>query len=181
MLLGSARSACALVVATAFVTAVGACGKDELSARARGPLTLISKAEYLARADAVCGAANRRASRLRAPDFVRARRDRAVLRAAAGYLAASAVIGRWELDRIYSLGPIDVDDDLHYRALAAADPIVSGLLTVANDAMLADVEAFRADFAMLHAVTRRAGALASKLGYKVCGRGGIHRVLRSGR
>jgi hypothetical protein len=154
----------------ALASVLAGCGGDDSP---RG----ISKDEYLARADALCAKANRRAAALAMPDLERAGRNRAALRAAADWLAIQAAIGHAELTAIRDLGHIHPDDDLRDRALDAADGIISGLLIVADDALRADVAAFRRHYARLQAVTARAGALAAELGYRVCGRGGVHRSL----
>jgi hypothetical protein len=54
---------------------------------------------------------------------------------------------------------------------------VSWLLIGADDALRADLHAFRKHYSRLRAVAAHAGALAARLGYRVCGRGGVHRSL----
>jgi hypothetical protein len=149
------------------------CG-DGGTGRARGERT-IPKETFIARADKLCAHSYTRAARLKTPPLPpQSRRE---LRLAANFLRAQVAIGSRELARIRRLGRAVPGARLQAQNLATAERMVQIMNELAGNASRGELGHVRAKFLPLQAYSRRAIGLAKRFGYRVCGQGGIHRVL----
>jgi hypothetical protein len=139
------------------------------------PERTIPKDLFIGRADKLCAHAYRRAARLKTPSL--SPQSRGELRRVATFLRAQVAIGSRELARIRRLGRAVPGSRLQAQNLATADRIVHTMDEIADHAERGELGRVRAKLVRLRLYSRRAITLAKRFGYRVCGQGGIHRVL----
>lgn len=131
--------------------------------------TVITKAAWITRADAICTAAGKRVGAIPEPKVNPANPSRTDLRTIAGYLARLQPVLAREVRDVGMLPAPAADARLAARFILWARKSVAALRTSANAAAAGNLSAYRASFRRDSVYGTAASAAARRFGLRVCG------------
>ena len=167
--LGVGLRLCAVAAVCAVV--VGCGGSPGTATRAGR----IPKERFIRQADELCADAYGQSQRLSVPPLPpRTPRD---LDRVAAFFRAQVAIGSRELAQIQRLGVAVPGTAAQAENLDLADSLVAEMRAIAYHAHRVHPGRALTHYRKVQAISERAGALAKRFGYDVCGQGGVHRVL----
>jgi hypothetical protein len=165
-----------ILTATVACVVLAGCGSGGSGAtqRTTGEKT-IPKARFIARADRLCADAYAKTKRLKTPPLPpRTIED---LDDVAAFFRAQVAIGSRELARIRDLGVAVPGAAAQARNLETADRMVNEMGKTAFHAHQTHLVRTRRHYGRVQEFSRHATRLAKRFGYRVCGQGGVHRVV----
>lgn len=150
------------VLTLSVATGLAACGGDNSKKRA-------AKADFIARADAICAQYEPQLRALPRPRFNPIQATAADMPAAAAYVTQRIPIAERESAALHALGTPSQDASTFKRALAGFDSTIS----VARDELIAtragEVGRFKRDFNRERSAGVQASRLTGRFGLRVCG------------